>query len=55
MAKKENNQSASGAVFVGCAVLGVGLGLMFDQTAAGSVIGVGVGFILMGWMRSRDK
>jgi len=52
MAKNKDNGEASAAL-VGCAVLGVGLGLAFDNVAAGSVIGAGVGFLIMAMLRSR--
>lgn len=55
MAKKGNTYAASGVAFMGCVVLGVGLGMVFDNTGAGSVIGVGVGFLVMAAMRSLSK
>lgn len=42
------NYERGGVIFIGCALLGVGLGMLFDQIAAGVLIGVGVGFIGMG-------
>lgn len=51
MAKQ--NYQASGAAFMGCAVLGVGLGMLFDNVGAGSVIGVGVGFLVMAMLRRK--
>jgi len=53
MAKQTNSYAASGTAFVGCIVTGVGLGLVFDNTGAGAVLGVGVGFLVMSIMRSR--
>lgn len=41
------NYERGGVVFIGCIILGVGLGLLFDKTGAGSMIGLGVGFIAM--------
>ena len=35
-------------LFVGCLLLGIGLGMLFDELAAGAVIGIGVAFILSG-------
>lgn len=55
MAKKGNMYAASGAAFVGCIILGVGLGMVFDNAGAGSVIGTGVGFLVMALMRSQSK
>lgn len=41
-----NRAPAPWGIFVGCVVLGVGIGMLFDRTGAGAVIGVGVGFLL---------
>lgn len=47
-------------LFVGCLMLGIGIGLLFDQAGAGTLIGLGAGFILEGllgrmksWYRDR--
>ena len=40
---------SGGVVFIGCIILGVGLGILFDKTGAGSLIGLGVGFIDIGF------
>ena len=53
MAKQTNAYGASGAAFMGCVTLGVGLGLLFDNTGAGAVIGTGIGFLVLSIMRSR--
>lgn len=50
---KNSNEQASGLAFVGCIITGVGLGLVFDNPGAGSVLGTGVGFVVMAIMRSR--
>ncbi|MBP1915039.1 hypothetical protein [Lederbergia galactosidilytica] len=44
---------SGGVVFIGCIILGVGLGILFDKTGAGSLIGLGVGFIAMGFFRNK--
>lgn len=36
-----------GVAFVGCMILGTGIGMAFDQAGTGSVIGVGLGFLVM--------
>ncbi|GIH07333.1 hypothetical protein Rhe02_54000 [Rhizocola hellebori] len=35
-----------GGLFIGCTLLGVGIGMLFDRVAPGALIGVGVGFVL---------
>lgn len=44
---------AGGIAFVGCILVGVGLGLLFHQLIPGAVIGTGVGFIVMALFRWR--
>jgi hypothetical protein len=39
-------------IFVGCLFLGIGIGLVFDNAGAGTLIGVGVGFLLEGLLSS---
>jgi len=41
------NYERGGVAFVGCIILGTGIGMLFDSVGAGSTIGVGVGFIAM--------
>lgn len=52
MAKKDN-QSASGVAFVGCMMVGLGLGVVFNNAGAGVLIGMGVGFLVMSVMRAQ--
>ncbi len=37
----------SGLLFAGCVLLGLGIGMLYGETGAGILIGVGVGFITM--------
>lgn len=53
MAKQTQKYESGGIAFVGCTVVGVGLGLLFDNPGAGAVIGVGAGFLVMSLLRSR--
>ncbi len=48
MAKeRERDYEAGGVAFVGCILLGVGLGLWVGQPAPGVLTGLGVGFLVM--------
>ncbi|MFD2044180.1 hypothetical protein ACFSTA_09820 [Ornithinibacillus salinisoli] len=42
-----------GVVFVGCMFLGIGLGMLFENIAAGTMIGMGVGFLGTAFTRKR--
>ena len=55
MAKKsERDYNSGGVAFMGCIILGLGLGAWFDHTIAGLFVGAGVGFIAMAlFTRSR--
>lgn len=46
--KKDNSSTIAGVVLVGCMFIGIGLGMLYHQTAIGVMIGLGVGFIGMG-------
>ncbi len=39
------------SIFVGCMFIGIGLGMLYGNTGAGALIGMGVGFILEALIR----
>jgi hypothetical protein len=53
MAKQSKNYAASGSAFFGCMVLGIGIGMLFDNAGAGWFIGAGAGFLLMAFLRAK--
>jgi len=44
----------SGFIFSGCMFIGLGLGFYFGEVAIGVLIGMGVGFIAMDLMNSKN-
>ena len=58
MAKKENKlkaDTAGGLVFVGAMMIGIGIGIYYNITAVGVLVGLGVGFILFGLIKAFMK
>jgi hypothetical protein len=56
MEKKENkSDTVGGLVFVGPLMIGLGLGIYYNQTAVGLLVGLGVGFILFGLVKAFMK
>ena len=54
MEKKKSKSSsdvAGGLVFVGPLMIGIGLGIYYGNTAVGTLVGLGVGFILFGLIK----
>lgn len=42
-------------IIVGCMLAGVGLGMLFDHTGAGTLIGLGIGFVLENALQVRKR
>ena len=42
--KKKDDSSIGGVMFVGCMLIGGGIGMLLGNVAAGGAIGMGVGF-----------
>ncbi len=47
MAKKEKKCNMSGVAIPGFLLIGIGVGLLIDQVAALTLIGLGTGFLVM--------
>jgi hypothetical protein len=52
---KEKDSVLSWSVFLGCMFLGGGIGMFFDQTGVGTLIGLGVGYIASAIVESVEK
>ena len=48
-------ETAGGLVFVGPLMIGIGIGIYYNQTAVGVMVGLGVGFILFGLVKALMK
>ena len=53
--EKSKSDTAGGLVFVGPLLIGIGLGIYFNQTAVGLMVGLGTGFILFGLVKALMK
>ena len=53
--QKNNSQGMVWMFFVGCMILGAGIGALAGNTGTGSVIGMGVGFLLVGVLSYKKK
>ena len=52
---KSKSDTVGGLVFVGPLLIGIGLGIYFNQTAVGVLVGLGVSFILFGLVKALMK
>lgn len=52
---KSKADTAGGLVFVGALMIGIGLGIFYGNAAVGTLIGLGVGFILFGLVKAFMK
>ena len=49
--RREELRHFSGLAFVACMFIGAGIGLVFGRPDVGGALGMGVGFLLMGFLR----
>jgi hypothetical protein len=49
--KEVKSDVAGGLVFVGSLMIGIGLGIFYGNPAVGTMIGLGVGFMLFGLVK----
>ena len=47
MGKKDEKWERPGVAFVGFLLLGIAVGMLFNQVAVGAIAGLGLGFIAM--------
>jgi hypothetical protein len=52
---KSKTDTVGGYVFVGPMIIGLGLGIYYNQTAVGLLVGLGVGFIFFGLVKAFMK
>ena len=54
MTEKEE-RNPSGLLFIASMFIGAGIGMLFGETAVGGAIGMGVGFLLMAFIRTKTE
>ena len=52
---KKKSDTVGGLVFVGPLMIGLGIGIYYNQTGVGALVGLGVGFILFGLVKALMK
>ena len=50
---ERNHNHIGGLLFIACMFIGAGLGMLFDKVAVGGALGMGVGFLLMAFTRTK--
>ena len=53
--EKSKSETVGELVFVGPLLIGIGLGIYYNQTAVGALVGLGTGFILFGIVKALMK
>ena len=53
--KESKSDTVGGLVFVGPLMIGIGIGIYYNQTAVGVLVGLGVGFLLFGLVKALMK
>lgn len=52
---KSRSDNVGGLFFVGALIMGTGIGLLYGNVSAGTLIGLGVGFLLFGIIKAFMK
>jgi len=55
MTEEKGKDGGSGLIFVACMFIGGGLGLAFGRPDVGGAIGMGIGFLLMAFVRTKAE
>jgi len=50
----DNSKKVGGLLFVGCLFLGIGIGMYLENPKVGTMIGLGVGFLVMAATRLKS-
>jgi len=55
MQNQENTNKIAGIIFVGFMFIGIGAGMAFDKTGVGTMVGMGLGFIVSAMYRAEKN
>lgn len=55
MSEQPRRKLSSGTIFIGCMFVGVGIGMVTGARQAGTMIGMGVGFLAMALMQHNNN